>query len=236
MKKLNGWEIGVSAFILYAAISVRAQTFATLVNFDWSDGANPAFVSLSQGLDGTLYGTTYAGGTDYDGTAFKVTQVGALTTLAALLHPEAGLVLSSDGNLYGTMLEGGANGYGAVFKITPSGNQTILHSFDGSDGSYPYAALIQATDGSLYGTTAYGGMSNGTCFDGCGTVFRMARGGTFTTLHNFAGSYYDGADPMARLAQGTDGMLYGTTYAGGIFNAVSLTAAGPSSDSLRAVS
>jgi uncharacterized repeat protein (TIGR03803 family) len=49
---------------------------------------------------------------------------------------------------------------------------------------------------------------------GCGTVFKIAAGGTLTTLHSFTGPS-DGSSPYAGLVQATDGNFYGTTYLGG---------------------
>jgi uncharacterized repeat protein (TIGR03803 family) len=98
----------------------------------------------------------------------------------------------------------------AAMAITlPAQTFTTLHSFDGTDGSGPYfAALVQGTDGNFYGTTYTGGAS------GVGTVFKISRKGTLTTLYSFA-DYPDGAYPAAGLVEATDGNLYGTTYAGG---------------------
>jgi uncharacterized repeat protein (TIGR03803 family) len=125
--------------------------------------------------------------------------------------PRAALVQATDGNFYGTTVEGGASGNcadgcGTVFKIAPSGAQTVLHSFDGTDGSSPNG-VIQATNGNFYGTTAFGGAN------GEGTVFEITSRGTLTTLASFNGT--DGQAPEAALIQATDGNFYGTTYRGG---------------------
>src|SRR5271170_667885 len=63
----------------------------------------------------------------------------------------------------------------------PSTAQTFtsLHSFTGTDGSYPYAGLIQSTSGKLLGTTSYGGSFSG------GTVFMITPAGTLTSLYSF---------------------------------------------------
>jgi uncharacterized repeat protein (TIGR03803 family) len=144
------------------------------------DGGSPR-AGLVQATDGNLYGTT-VGGNVYngDGTVFKITASGKLTTLHSFdgtdgASPYAGLVQATDGNLYGTTDFGGANcvsdgGCGTVFKITPKGKLTTLHSFDGTDGADPYAGLVQYTDGNLYGTTATGGSY------GRGTVFSLSVG------------------------------------------------------------
>jgi uncharacterized repeat protein (TIGR03803 family) len=139
---------------------------------DCSDGYLPLAV-LVQARDGNFYGTTLIGGASGDGTVFKITPRGALTTLHSFDYSDgvalyAGLVQASDGNLYGTTQAGGASGVGTIFKISTAGTLTTLHNFAGTDGIYPYGGLVQGTDGTLYGTTGYGG---GASSDG--TVFRL---------------------------------------------------------------
>jgi uncharacterized repeat protein (TIGR03803 family) len=63
------------------AIAAPAQTFTTLVSFNGNNGSEP-LASLGQGVDGNLYGTTYAGA-DGHGAVLKVTPGGALTTPCA---------------------------------------------------------------------------------------------------------------------------------------------------------
>ena len=131
--------------------------------------------------------------------------------------PYAGLVQATDGNFWGTTYNGGTNstdcasGCGTAFKITPKGKLIRLYSFCSQinciDGSQLYAGLLQATNGNFYGTTQQGG--NNACSGGCGTVFRVTRGGMLTTLHSFDGT--DGYSPNAGLLQATDGNFYGTT-------------------------
>ena len=89
---------------------------------------------------------------------------------------------------------------------------TTLVNFDQTDGADSVASLIQGTDGDFYGTTKFGGANN-TCYQGCGTVFKMTPQGTLTTLHSFDGT--DGAYPDAGLVQASDGNFYGTTSFGG---------------------
>jgi uncharacterized repeat protein (TIGR03803 family) len=194
-------------------------SFCALTNC--TDGALP-LAGLVQATDGSLYGTTYLGGSNGNyGTLFSITPSGALTTLYSFCaetncsdgaNPTAGLVQATDGNFYGTTQLGGTinacNGpCGTVFAITPGGTLTTLHSFDGTDGNYPEAGVIQSSDGIFYGTTPG---ERGTC---CGTIFTITSGGTFSLLHTFNGT--DGDDPFAGVIQATDGNFYGTTIGGG---------------------
>jgi len=192
----------------------------TLHRFNEFDGYGP-YAALVQASDGNFYGTTVEGGANGlsgQGTVFKITPGGTLTTLYSFCSqpncsdgaaPYAALVQAKDGNFYGVANAGGANGDGTVFKITPTGTLTTLHSFAwSSDGEYPYAALLQASDGNFYGTTFEGGAHL------LGTVFKITPNGDLTTLHNFAGEPSDGSLPTAALVQ-LGASLYGTTTIGG---------------------
>jgi uncharacterized repeat protein (TIGR03803 family) len=212
--------LGILLLLAATAIAARAQTLTTLVNFDGTNGSTPLPAgSLTQGLDGGLYGTTKFGGANSAGTIFRMSPGGLLTTLYSFCaqsecfdgsNPNVGLVLGTDGNFYGTTYAGGASvGAGVIFKVTPHGRVTTLHRFAGypTDGGNPSAALVQGSDGAFYGTT-YGGGAFGS-----GTAFKITRAGTQTILHSF--DTVDGALPGAALIQATDGNFYGTTQIGG---------------------
>jgi uncharacterized repeat protein (TIGR03803 family) len=188
------------------------STVTILVNFNGTNGESSFTENLVQGKDGDLYGTTLYGGTSGDGTVFKMTPAGALTTLHSFSgadggNPYAGLVLGLDGNFYGTTYQGGTNGDGTVFKITSAGTLTTLHNFDNTDGGFPAGALVQGSDKNFYGTTSY---STPTVY---GSVFKITPAGALTTLAFFTDT--DGYDPLAGLALGTDGNFYGSTATGG---------------------
>jgi uncharacterized repeat protein (TIGR03803 family) len=166
-----------------------------------------------QGSDGNFYGTTFGGGPydpqiGGDGTVFKISTNGALTTLYSFtdLYDGArpnGLVQGTDGNFYGTT---GLGFYGdTVFKISANGALTTLHYFAGSPNP---ASLLQGSDGNFYGTTYWGGT------DQRGTVFKITPTGAYTSLYSFTGGN-DGGSPEAALVQGSDGYFYGTTSRGG---------------------
>jgi uncharacterized repeat protein (TIGR03803 family) len=187
-----------------------------------TDGNGP-FSGVIQASDGNFYGTTYGGGAYGDGAVFELTASGTLTTLNSFAGANGtgpgGLVQATDGNFYGTTLYGGAgtayrlDGNGTVFEITPGGALTVLYSFcaqtNCTDGGGP-TTLIQATDGYFYGTTLYGGAY------GNGTVFKIAAGGTLTTIYSFCTqrNCSDGSEPTG-LMQASDGNFFGTTLNGG---------------------
>ncbi len=82
MGKLSWWErVCAMGALCAAAIALPAQTFTALHSFNSAtDGSNP-YSGLIQATDGNLYGVTYIGGPDGNGTVFKITTSGVLTTL-----------------------------------------------------------------------------------------------------------------------------------------------------------
>ena len=213
--------------------------YQTLHNFaiDSNDGETPTAPLIQ--VNGTLYGTTTAGGYAYSrGTVFSLNPDGSGYSLVAsfgfigamdALDPVAPLLLGRDGEFYGASLEGGNfysgvnyNPYeslGTVFKFKPIGTDYVdLHDFETNeiDGTNPQGGLIQGFDGALYSTTELGG-TNGEASDlGDGTVFKVNPDGSgYTVLYNFGDSTNDGVNPFGALLQGEDGALYGTTQSGG---------------------
>jgi len=225
MKTLRIPLVIVLLVVAGRAFDAGAQTETNLYSFVGSptDGSGPN--GLVQGSDGNFYGTTSYGGTNRDGTVFRISPSGTYTSLYSFAgyptdgYAPNGLVQGSEGNFYGTAIAGGTNGYGTVFRISPSGTYTTLYSFGSSptDGEYPEAGLLQGSDGYFYGTTESGGTnydSNDDAYD-YGTVFRISPSGTYASLYSFVGSPTDGANPEAVLVQGSDGNFYGTTIYGG---------------------
>jgi len=175
-----------------------------------TDGATP-YAGLVMDKKGNLYGTTYQGGVNGNGTVFEISPSGTETVLHSFAYsdgasPLAGLVIDQKGNLYGTTTVGGVNGNGTVFEITAAGEEKVLYSFTGSngDGEFPYAGLVMDKKGNFYGTTELGGAN------GNGTVFEIIAAGEEKVLYSFTGSNGDG-DPVAGLVMDKKGNLYGTT-------------------------
>ncbi len=133
------------------------------------------------------------------------------------VNPRSALIEGDDGALYGTTEYGGVQDLGTVFKVAKTGtNYSVLKSFSGGDGdgARPYAGLLKASNGFLYGTTGYGGSNE------MGTVFRLTQdGNNYEVLKIFSTNTVDGRNPRAGLMQGSDGLIYGTTYSGGSSNA-----------------
>ncbi|HXB02541.1 MAG TPA: choice-of-anchor tandem repeat GloVer-containing protein [Opitutaceae bacterium] len=191
-----------------------AGVFTTLVTFSSGANGQQPFAGLVQGTDGNFYGSTELGGGSSNGTIFKMTSAGSLTTLLSFdgvsngREPKGNLIQGTDGNFYGSTVFGvTGNSNGTIFKITPAGVLTTLYSFSGTDGALPQGNLLQGTDGNFYGITSGGGSSSD------GTVFKMTPTGSLTTLVTFTGP--NGAFPRSNLVQGTDGNIYGATNNGG---------------------
>jgi uncharacterized repeat protein (TIGR03803 family) len=179
-----------------------------------TDGGYP-FGGLIQAADGFLYGMTTTGGTNVNGTIFKINLSGKdFSVLHHFLNatdgtsPTGDLLQANDGNFYG-MTSTNAK----IFKLTPGGVFTIIHSFISStEGYIPMGSLIQGIDGNFYGTCSDGGPVSG------GSVFQCTLTGTLKVINGF-NNFSDGKYPKGTLLQGADGMLYGTTNIGGTYNA-----------------
>jgi uncharacterized repeat protein (TIGR03803 family) len=153
------------------SLAIGTGTYNVLYNFTgWSDGGAP-WGTLALDPSGNLYGTTLYGGSDnctYGcGTVFKVVPRTKKESVlysfpggASGYNPYSGVIRDKKGNLYGTALRGGSSdcigGCGTVFDVV-KGAESVLHTFDGSDGAYPFCGLTMDSKGNLYGTTYTGG-------------------------------------------------------------------------------
>jgi len=179
-----------------------------------------SYAPLTLGTDGKLYGVTDVGGTFNEGMVFSYTiSSGVFKTVynfgaATGYSPYGALMQAGDGNFYSTASLGGTNGGGVVYKLSPSGVYKVLHNFTSNpstSGAGPTAGLVLGSDGNLYGTTSIGGLN------GYGTIFRLkTTGAGFSVIYNFAKS--DGANPNSTPLLHTNGVIYGLTAAGGLYD------------------
>lgn len=199
-------------------------TETVLHTFGYGDGAYPYSRVIFDNA-GNLYGTTWGGGAQGDGTVFEMTYAAGSGWTDTVLYsfdtagdggnPYAGLIFDSSGNLYGATSSGGSGGGGTVFKLTPSNNGTwtysLIYSFAGTNDCGPQNSLVMDAAGNLDGTTYCDGANN------LGNVFKLtpsSNGWTYTSLHDFTGGS-DGAIPFCSVVFDTGGNLYGTAASGG---------------------
>lgn len=174
---------------------------------------------LVLGQNGKLYGATWSGGTNYDGTIFEYDVAnGTLKKLTDLNNeglatgafPFGSFVRAYNGKYYGTCYAGGKNTLGVIFELDPAtGIVTKKFDFDFQSGDRPAFNVTLATDGKLYGVAGGGGVY------GFGTIFAFdPLTSTCEKLHDFDGPA-TGAVPIGTLTLAYDGKLYGTTSWGG---------------------
>jgi uncharacterized repeat protein (TIGR03803 family) len=207
----------------FAAHPVHAQTETVLYNFTGgSDGSHPS--GLTPDGAGNFYGTTAYGGTNGDGTVFKLSPNGRGGWNETMLYsfcsapsctdganPIGPVILDSAGNLYG-IANGGvyasdcAYGCGVVFELSLAGTswtETVLYSFaNAGDGAGPIN-LIMDPAGNLYGTTIETAPN-----DWAGTVFELMQSGGDWTERVI---YNPDANIWAGITMDAAGNIFGVT-------------------------
>ena len=144
----------------------QAETFNVLYTFtgQQNDGANP-YAGLTMDAGGSLYGTTFAGGSYGQGTVFELRHSGSNWIMMTLYsfqggndgaQPRARVIFGPDGALYGTTFNGGGTGCGGkgcgtVFSLrAPIWKESVLYRFTGgTDGGLPLGDLVFDTQGSI---------------------------------------------------------------------------------------
>ncbi len=179
----------------------------------WVQGSDDNFYGITHGVES---GTTLK--ITGDGTLFRMTPSGSLTTLIQFDGTNGGgglpgdLIQGGDGNLYGlTSINEGGWFSDTFFSATTNGSLTTLDSWSQVFESTVFINpgpdnLVFGSDGNLYGTSFFGDA-------GLGSVVRVTPDGTMTTLADFDGN--NGMHPGAALVLAHDGNFYGTTLEGG---------------------
>lgn len=215
----TGWALLI--ILMMAATTARpaaAQTFSVLHEFAGvpTDGSGPRG-GLVRDAAGNFFGTTFTGGSDGEGTIFKLTPAGQESVLFNFsisdgAFPASGLLLKA-GNLFGTADEG-PGGAGVLFRLAKDGTEVPFHAFQGgqnSEAAVPAGGVIADAAGNLYGATLLGGL-------GFGTVYQVDSTGTLKVLYDFKGQA-DGAEPQGPLVRDADGNLFGAALQGGAHQA-----------------
>ncbi len=191
---------------------------------------------------GNLYGTAFEESTSIGGTVYELVRpVPPKTAWTETVlydfsgkpdggQPEAGLIFDKADNLYGTTNRGGSSDAGTVFELSPpvspggAWTESVLHNFepDSGDGGSPETGLTWDHSGNLIGVTPAGGINKRfACGGDCGTVFQLSPPSTpgdawtETIIQNFKNG--QGVVPRATPVVAANGVLYGTTYGGGLY-------------------
>jgi uncharacterized repeat protein (TIGR03803 family) len=228
----SGVDCGTVFKVLHSKSGWTGKLIYTFSQQSGADGGLPEASLID--LKGMLYGTTSVGGTggcddQGCGTVFAVSTAGKQRVIYRFqgssdgANPEA-VLIAVNGTLYGTTPVGGGGGgqacdyegCGTVFTVSTAGQERVLYPFQGGDDGASPAAGLTFLKGAFYGTTADGGGTGceSETSDGCGTVYSVSTKGQEHVLYRFKGGT-DGAHPSAVLLA-RDGLLYGTTTAGGI--------------------
>jgi uncharacterized repeat protein (TIGR03803 family) len=186
------------------------------------DGSTP-LADLAIDASGTLYGTTYEGGTRCQcGTVFALTPHGTDYTEQVLYRftggadgsfPKGGVAFGADGALYGTTSAGASESAGTVFRLALVGSgyqETTVFAFGAGQGAHPQGDLLVRGNG-LVGVTQWGGST------GYGTVYRLTPSSpsySEQVLYNFVPGE-SGSLPVSGVVAGPHGTLFGATAQGG---------------------
>jgi uncharacterized repeat protein (TIGR03803 family) len=206
--------------VLYSFCSVGGCT----------DGYYPEYAYVTFDNAGNLYGTTFYGGVNNEGTIFELspeplsgcpsgsnpgngwceTVLYSFQGGTDATNPANGLVWDSAGNLYGAAYDG-CNAGGCVYELSPNGSGGWIEQV-----IYPvynwFTGLAIDSAGNLYGV------------DGMEHVFKLSFSNgawTATNIHTFTGSPkdgYPGGGNGDSPAVDSAGNVYGTTYYGGTKN------------------
>jgi uncharacterized repeat protein (TIGR03803 family) len=180
---------------------------------------------LTEGPDGTLYGTSCMGGIYNRGTVFKY-RAGVVETIHSFSGvedgqcPIGGVTFGSDGFLYGTTFFGGRVPFGLPFGGTlfrtatvPGALTTLWFGIAPEPGSNAMSSPVLGSDGNVY-VTAPSVFGESIIPPDRGAVLRVSPDGAVTVTAVFDPADGHGSRPVAPLLFASDGQVYGTTSYG----------------------
>ncbi len=151
----SGDFFGTTSFSIFE-IARGSGVITTLVSFNGTNGTDPQ--SLVTDPSGNLFGTTFQGGPNNDGTVFEIAQGSTvLTTLVAFngadgTSPRGGLVIDPLGNIYGTTSSGGMGNAGTAFELINTAPAIVAMS--PASGDTAGGTVVTITGGNFTSETA----------------------------------------------------------------------------------
>jgi uncharacterized repeat protein (TIGR03803 family) len=202
--------------VIYS-FNTTTNVYTSVYDFTQATGrfplAEPVLAS-----NGSLYGTTSAGGVNNLGVIYSYDPVTDIYTDRFNLvsgtgsSPFARMIVGSNGLLYGTANQGGPSNAGVVFSFNITTNSyNAVYDLSAGGFSDPWAGVIEDPVGTLVG------VANSSGTGGQGAVYSVVIGsGVDTELVPF--SFSNGSTPKGRLLKATNGSFYGVTSLGGTDN------------------
>jgi len=196
------------------------QHFSIISNFDQAAPNSPytPYGGVYVDKTGNIFGTTYAGGANADGTVFKLTPSGK-TYVRSIVHsyktkfdgqnPVDHPIEDGSGNLFVTAsADGPSSGSGTGIELSTDGNgyhETGLATIPGA-----IAPFVQVGT-TLFVTSPSGGAHS------CGAIYEFTGTNGFTPIdvYDFCTTPNDGTNPSSELVADSSGALYGTVSGGG---------------------
>jgi uncharacterized repeat protein (TIGR03803 family) len=222
---VNGYSVGTSGYGVIFEYDPIAGTVAKRVDFDLTARGAYPMASLTLGVNGKLYGTTYSGGLNLVGVLFEfdpssnqfikkvdfeVTKTGG--------EPLGALLADKQEILIGTTTTGGSSSNGVLFEFNSvTGVLVKRFDFDGKEkGGRPRGNLTFGNNGRVYGMTQFGG---GNLLQGVIFEYDALTKGVIKKID--FGNFNGGKNPVGNLYQGK-GKLFGLSNFGGDNNAGTL--------------